>query len=178
MGTRALIVLQEPDGTELAVIYSQWDGCPSDLGKALGGILGQYEVGNGIQLGKVFVKPFANGMAELALHLICELKRQEWSQAVVTAKLIKSPSYPLPQKQYPAQIGHKPGGYYLYPAKTRDAGEEWLYFVGEREGKVWVRVAQAKDGLLDGQELWAGWAKDLATAKVYKKIEKSGRGEE
>lgn len=167
MGTRALIVLREPDNTELAVIYSQWDGYPSGLGKDLGVILGDYEVGNGIGM-KVYSKPFANGMADLGLHLICELKAEEWRGAERTAERVGSKSHPLPADQYPRQIGHKPGGYYLYPANTRDAGEEWLYFieVGENDA-VMITVAQAEDGIPDGNVVWKGPAKKLATKKVY-----------
>lgn len=171
MGTRALTVLQEPDGTELAVIYSQWDGYPAGLGKDLGKILGKYEVGNGIPGRKVFATPYANGISDLAMHLICELKQLEWKEKSRSAKIAGNQKhYPMPGSVYPKQIGHAPGGYYLYPAKTRDAGEEWLYFVGEREGKVWIRVAQAKDGQPDGVKLWEGWAKDLPKAAAKAEI--------
>jgi len=167
MGTRALVILKEPDNTELGVIYSQWDGYPAGLGKELGEILGEYEVGNGIPCKKVFSKPFANGMAELALHLICELKAKEWEEAEKTAKVVGGGSYPMPADQYPKQAGHKPGGYYLYPAGTRDAGEEWLYFVKEGEGgKVVIQVAQAEKGMPDGKVVWEGLAEKLATKKV------------
>lgn len=172
MGTRALIVLREPDPdlgiAELAVIYSQWDGYPSGLGKTLGEILGDYEVGNGIPGMKVFTKPFANGIPELAMHLICELKAREWKDAERAAEVVRSVRYPMPADQYPRQLGHKPGGYYLYPAGTRDAGEEWLYFieVGEN-GAVVISVAQAEDGIPDGNVVWKGPAKKLATKKVY-----------
>lgn len=177
MGTRALVVLQEPD-TELAVIYSQWDGYPSGLGKDLGEILGKYKVGNGIPCRKVFTKPFANGMSELAMHLICELKAKEWKAAETTAKRVGSGSYPLPARQYPKQIGHKPGGYYLYPAGTRDAGEEWLYFVKEGEnGEVLIQVARAESGMPDGKVLWEGLARQLATKRVLKWIEEKGQGD-
>jgi len=171
MGTRALIVLKEGPHTELAVIYSQWDGYPAGLGRILGEILGPYAVGNGIPCGKVFTKPFANGPADLAVHLICELKSREWAAAIKTAELVSSKSYPSPSQQYPAQIGHIPGSYYLYPAGTRDTRVEWLYFVwvGE-EGTVRIRVAQAKDGHPDGLVVWEGTAKDLAKKSIWNKI--------
>lgn len=179
MGTRALVVVKEPDNTELAVIYSQWDGYPSGLGKTLGEILGKYEVGNGIPMRKVFPKPFANGVNELIIHLLVELKRREWDHAAKTAKIVKSPnSYPLPEDQYPAQIGHKPGGYYLYPAGIRDAGEEWIYIVEAKDGKVWVQVREATSKAMgrgeaeqkDGELVWECWARDLAK-KAWKEEE-------
>lgn len=163
MGTRALVVVREPGNPELAVIYSQWDGYPSGLGKVLGEILGEYEIGNGIPMRKVFQKPFANGPSELIIHLLVELKRDEWDQAVKTAEVVgHTPGYPAPPDQYPAQIGHQPGGYYLFPAGTRDAGEEWLYFVEARDGKVWVGVAEAEQDKPNGKLVWKGWARDLA----------------
>lgn len=171
MGTRALIVLKEDHHTELAVIYSQWDGYPAGLGRILGEILGPYEVGNGIPCGKVFTKPFANGPADLAIHLICELKSREWEATTKTAELVNSKSRPSPSQQYPAQIGHTPGSYYLYPKGTRDAGEEWLYFVWVGEGgAVRIKVARAKDGHPNGIVVWEGTAKDLAKKSIRNKI--------
>jgi hypothetical protein len=171
MGTRALVILKEPDNTELTVIYSQWDGYPAGLGWELGEILGEYEVGNGIPGDKkVFSKPFANGIPELAMHLICELKAKEWEAAENTAKVVGEGSYPMPADQYPKQLGHKPGGYYLYPAGTRDTGEEWLYFVKEGEGgKVVIQVAKAENGMPDGKVVWEGLAGKLATKKVHRR---------
>jgi hypothetical protein len=61
--------------------------------------------------------------------------------------------------------GQEAGGFYLYPAGTRDAGEEYLYFVSAQAGEpVKLKVESVYD---DGQVLFDGpvseW--DLATVE-------------
>lgn len=39
-----------------------------------------------------------------------------------------------------AHFKEGPGSFYLYPAKTRNCWEDYIYTLTEREGKVWFKV--------------------------------------
>jgi len=71
MGTRALIVVQDYDGTEIAVIYRQYDGYTTGLGDNLAGFFKDFSIVNGYS-GKY--DPEANGMGCLAAQLVAHLK--------------------------------------------------------------------------------------------------------
>lgn len=106
MGTRSLTVFVENDGTEIAVLYRQFDGYPDGHGKELFGFLKGKILVNGLSgdQSKVF-----NGMGCLAGSVIAHFKTD-------------------------------PGHFYLYPAGTRNAGEEYIYTISDRKGKIHVKV--------------------------------------
>lgn len=99
MGTRALTVLMDGDLTdkEIAVLYNQFDGYPTGVGRDLKDFLLPFTVVNGIPYGDT--RKLANGMPCLAAQLVAHFK------------------------------GTEAGSVYLYPAGTRDAGEEYVYTV-------------------------------------------------
>ncbi len=103
MGTRSLTIFQEEDGTEIAVLYRQFDGYPTGHGADLKEFLSGFTVVNGYGLGEP--ERSANGMNCLAAQTIAHFKDGI-------------------------------GGFYLYPAGTRDAGEEYIYIVGYEKGRI------------------------------------------
>jgi hypothetical protein len=107
MGTRSLTVFVN-HGEEIAVLYRQYDGYPSGMGKDLSEFLIGLEVVNGIPTNQSY-KRYANGGACLAVQLIHYLKQ-------------KDAFNPCQQNAHGAA-----GNYYLYKAETRDVGEEWIY---------------------------------------------------
>ena len=116
MGTRSLTVFQEQDGTEIAVLYRQFDGYPTGHGAELKAFLSDFSVQDGISGGTP--ERAANGMGCLAAQVVAHFK-----QGI--------------------------GQFYLYPAGTRDAGEEYVYTVTYDRGHVGLKV-QAGDVTLFG----------------------------
>ena len=142
MGTRSLTVfLDAEDGgapRELAVLYRQFDGYPSghgrELARTLVTVLGNGQVRprplvNGLGQNKLEV---FNGMEDLAVQVIAELKaeQQRWD---TTKRAMRKAGV------------RQPGNFYLMPAGTRDAGEEYIYFVSSPErGRVGVEDPQCE----------------------------------
>jgi len=123
MGTRSLTVFVdtwEHEGQqcseEIVVMYRQMDGGPKWHGSELKEFLKQYRLVNGIG-GNPKTK-IANGMGCLAAQAIAHFKRNS-----DTGEL-------------------SAGGFYLYKAGTRDAGEEYIYTVypGKKEGTINLKV--------------------------------------
>jgi hypothetical protein len=115
MGTRSLTVFQESKehgGGEIAVMYRQMDGYPTGHGAELKEFLSPIKLVNGFSSGDKD-RIVANGMGCLAAQAVAHFKD-------------KSPI----------------GGIYLYPSKSRDCGEEYIYTVypGEKEGTINLRV--------------------------------------
>lgn len=114
MGTRSLTVFKDKD-KEIAVLYRQMDGYPSGQGADLDAILAKGNIVNGYG-GNMPGKAF-NGMSDLAVRTIVDLKTggQEYHNDI--------------------------GGFYLYPAGTRDCGEEYIYTVyADKNNQVCIRV--------------------------------------
>jgi hypothetical protein len=106
MGTRALTVIKEEDGTEICVIYRQMDGYPEGHGAELKDILKGVIMVNGITCGtKANDIIQANGMPCLTATIIKGLKKGV-------------------------------GGIYIYPAGTRDCGEDYIYTVTGKTGQA------------------------------------------
>lgn len=99
MGTRALTVFIDERGEEIAVLYRQFDGYPDGHGHELTSLLKGRSLVNGYTAEDEKSGNF-NGMNDLAAGVIAHFKS-------------KSPI----------------GGFYLYPAGTRDIGEEYIYSV-------------------------------------------------
>lgn len=110
MGTRCLTVIEDDQGTELLVMYRQYDGYPEGHGAELKSFLKGFKVINGIS--DPHATKTANGMGCLAAQIVSHFKQQ----------------FPL-------------GGIYLYPAGTRDCGEEYIYRVKVLHGGVYVSVS-------------------------------------
>jgi len=124
MSTRALVVFVDGE-TEIAVAYQHGDGYPSWLGVKLCEYLKGKDIVNGISSPRDAGSPF-NGINDLAIRTLYALK-----------------------------AGHSgpdmPGGLYLYPPRTRDMDEEFVYYVSERDGKPYVKVFDgAKNPLFEG----------------------------
>ena len=101
MGTRALTIVLDDTGKELAVFYRQMDGYPSGHGKELVEFLIKFTGVNGFGLA---TENLANGPWCLFPQIIAHFKNQ---------------------------VGH----FYLYPANTRNLGEEYIYYVSIQEGE-------------------------------------------
>ena len=97
MGTRCLTIIKRHDGTEIAVMYRQFDGYPDGHGLELAEFLSDLTVVNGIT-GEAELGRIANGPHCLAAQMIAHFKKE-------------------------------PGGIYLYPAGTRNVGEDYAYTV-------------------------------------------------
>jgi hypothetical protein len=109
MGTRSLTFVY--DGEEAIInMYRQYDGYPSGHGAELAEFLGQFEMGNGIPVGKTFEKKYANGMGCLAAQLVSNFK------------------------------GTEAGGFYLYPTSAVDCGQDYEYHIYKDAEGLRVRI--------------------------------------
>jgi hypothetical protein len=81
MGTRAIINIRDESGESILHLYSQWDGYPSGVGKALAVFLGGIRLVNGLtgkEHGSV-----ANGMGCLAAQVVSHFKTEVGSIYIV-----------------------------------------------------------------------------------------------
>jgi hypothetical protein len=106
MGTRSITILKEAD-TEIAVLYRQFDGHPESMGSDIIEALGGKTVVNGYSSNDQI-----NGAGDMAIQLIAWLKK----------------AMTMDRGYAPTAI-NSPGGLYLYPAGTRDCGEEFTYIL-------------------------------------------------
>jgi hypothetical protein len=81
MGTRAIINIHDEDRESILHLYSQWDGYPSGVGKALAVFLGGIRLVNGLT-GKES-GPVANGMGCLAAQVVSHFKTEVGSIYIV-----------------------------------------------------------------------------------------------
>lgn len=124
MGTRSLTVfIDEHTKKEIVVMYRQYDGYIEWYGKRLCEYLQSFEkVVNGMQ-GET--TKIANGMsclsAQVIMHMKGQIQRWDYNNRVFN---------PETGETEPALIeGNHEGGIYLYPAGTRNCGEEYIYVV-------------------------------------------------
>ena len=73
MGTRCLTVMEEEDGTEIAVLYRQMDGYPDGHGAELREYVKGKRMVNGIGSGDNLTNAF-NGAGDLAASIIAHFK--------------------------------------------------------------------------------------------------------
>ena len=73
MGTRCLTVFQDNDGTEIAVLYRQFDGYPDGMGNDLKEFLAPKRLVNGMSGDTSKV---ANGMGCLAAQIVAHFKTE------------------------------------------------------------------------------------------------------
>ena len=108
-------------GTEIVVMYRQYDGMPTGHGKALKEFLSGMKMVNGLGGdGRV-----ANGMPCLAAQVIGHFK---FGQGDAYKGMPKKRREKYTPKYLPA------GGFYLYPAGVRDCGEEYIYTLSIKGG--------------------------------------------
>lgn len=155
MGTRSITVFQDEKGSELVVLYRQFDGYPSAHGAELAAVLSGAVMVNGIPGGKQRV---FNGLGDLAVRCIAGLKTGQGESKARFAKVMADADLPAPSAESRGlAVWDEPGGFYLYPAGTRDVGEDYIYVVtcGElggaptlavrrwrREDKTFMRIGE------------------------------------
>ena len=155
MGTRSITVIKDENGEEICVLYRQFDGYPSGMGKDLKKFLSPIRLVNGITDKEDH--PIANGMSCLAAQIVAHFKSEDRSKC-----------------------GSLAGNIYLYPAGTRDAGEEYIYTIYPGEnGKVRMRVqagCMTMFGLPGTKQtnmpvLYDGYAYRFNLKRIEKKLE-------
>lgn len=122
MGTRTLVHIKDGKKT-IATIYRQYDGYPTGMGEDIKKALNNGEVDILNGYGGSSKIPAQfNGMGCLAAFLVGELKEQ------------------------------KIGNVYLMAANTKGAGEEYIYTLSEKKGKLCLKVEDVwnKAILFDG----------------------------
>lgn len=139
MGTRSIIHIKD-DKKTLATIYRQYDGYPTGMGEDIKGILNNGEV----EIlngygGSSRIPSQFNGMGCLAAFLVGELKDK------------------------------KIGNVYLYPANSKDMGEEYVYTLSNKKGKLYFKVQDVWNKKI----LFNGLLKDFCgkTAEGMTKLE-------
>lgn len=125
MGTRSLTVFVDEQGKEIVVMYRQYDGYIDYYGRKLHDYLATFDgVVNGIS-GDDYIKRTANGMACLSaqtiMHMKSQIENHDYNNRVFNPDTGNMESA--------LQEGNHCGGIYLYPAGTRDVGEEYIYIV-------------------------------------------------
>ena len=131
MGTRGISIFKDDDGKEIAVLYRQMDAYPSVHGKDLYDYLKNAVLTNGIGRDR---KAF-NGMSDLAVRTIVHLKKQRIIESRKTNEALKKINLGREVSDDEA------GQYYLYPAGTRDVGEEYVYELFVKEDKLCLKVS-------------------------------------
>lgn len=110
MGTRTLVHIKDGKKT-IATIYRQYDGYPTGMGEDIKEILNNGEVEILNGFGGSSKIPSQfNGMGCLAAYLVGELKEQ------------------------------KIGNVYLFAANSKDCGEDFVYTLSEKKGKLYMKV--------------------------------------
>ena len=110
MGTRTLVHVKDGRKT-IATIYRQYDGYPTGMGEDIKEILNNGKVEIlNGYSGSSRIPKQFNGMGCLAAYLVGELKQE------------------------------KIGNVYLYPANSKDCGEDFVYTITESKGKLNLKV--------------------------------------
>lgn len=121
MGTRSLTIFKEKD-KEIAVMYKQFDGYPSGLGMDYYNHFHDLHIVNGLRMDGLKV---ANGMGCFACQVITVLKMTELERNQKNAKNDFTGGL-RPESEWDKHYGMA-GGVYLFPAGTRDCGENYIY---------------------------------------------------
>jgi hypothetical protein len=131
MGTRSLTIVYEEAiehgvEKEIAVLYRQFDGYLDGMGKDIAKFLKGKQIVNGYSE-KDTVNGNFNGVNDLIVQLITSLKLEGGKDSQRMRK-----EFPATYKTKRPLISC--GNYYLYPAKTRDCGEEYVYEIRNENG--------------------------------------------
>ncbi len=132
MGTRTLVHIKDGKKT-IATIYRQYDGYPTGMGEDIKEILNNEEV----EIlngynGSTKIPAQFNGMGCLAAFLVGELKQ----------KAI--------------------GNVYLFAANSKDCGEDFVYTLTQKNGKVLIKVQDVYNKKI----LFSGLLKDFNGEKA------------
>lgn len=148
MGTRSLTAIKQgnKDSEEICVIYSQFDGYPEGHGLLLKKLLAKLAIVNGLNSANPNV---ANGMSCLAAQLVTLLKLEHLKTEKRLIKITNKDA------KFKVRGDGMAGCYYLEPAGTRDAGEDYLYTLylvkypeeqeGERRKALWEKCKAKGD---------------------------------
>jgi len=159
MGTRSLTAFVDEQGKELVVMYRQYDGYIDYYGRKLHDYLATFDaVVNGIK-GDDYVKRTANGMsclsAQTIMHMKSQIENRDYNNRVFNPD--------TGHMESALQEGNHCGGVYLYPAGTRDCGEEYVYIV-KCSVKKGIHLAAWKPGWksieLEDQLIHEGYIRD------------------
>jgi hypothetical protein len=118
MGTRARVNVIDGNQT-LVSIYRQMDGYPDSLGKELADFAGPMTIVNGYSMDQ-HAPEYANGMGCLAAQLIAHLK--------LNSDYVKH--------------GGVIGNVYIRDTSDESHGEEYVYNLTERDGKVHMTILE------------------------------------
>ena len=140
MGTRSLTVfIDEHSKKEIVVMYRQYDGYIEYHGKRLCDYLQSFdEVVNGIGAND-YVRKTANGMscltAQAIMHFKSKIENRDYNTKVFNPETGFMESAVMK--------GNHTGGIYLYPAGTRDYGEEYIYVVKKLKKGITLEAYKA-----------------------------------
>ena len=128
MGTRALIHIKDGRQT-LLTLYRQMDGMPTGLGDEIKTVLnnGWVEIINGYSGNDKAPEKF-NGMGCLAAFLVGALKLHGYGE------ICRNPI----------------GSVYIYPANSKDVGEEYTYTLTSKKTKIYLEVKHGEVSIFKG----------------------------
>jgi len=150
MGTRSLTVVMDGN-KEILCMYRQMDGYIEGHGADLVAAFKGFKLTNGIAGD---AKKTANGINCLAAQVVAHFKR-------ITDE----------NRKYAHDNGDglEVGQFYLYAPETREVGEEYIYRLSERDGRIWLDISEGevawfgmpgtKPDLMDW--IYSGWLDDL-----------------
>jgi hypothetical protein len=113
---------------EILCMYRQFDGYLSGHGVDLLNAFKGFRITNGISGD---AKKTANGMGCLAAQVVAHFKKTSGTN------------------DYNNGAGLQVGGFYLYAPETREVGEEFIYRLSEKSGRIWLDVSE-------GEVAWFG----------------------
>lgn len=128
MGTRSLTCVMDGN-QEILCLYRQYDGYLTGHGADLVSMFKGYKITNGISGDACKT---ANGMGCLAAQLVGMLKQNDK----------KSPHYDNGK-------GFQVGNFYILAPESREHGEEFIYRLSEKDGRIWLDVSE-------GEVAWFG----------------------
>ena len=174
MGTRSLTKVLDEEGKEILCLYRQFDGYPEGHGADLKEFLKGMKLTNGYSTDQKEDGGWANGMGCLAGQLVA------WFKTAPEGKFIgKSGAY----KQVPThpKRGRIINSIYLYPPKTTDCGEEFIYEVSSvcHHKRPKKEIPNGRDAIINlkviecykGTTIYDGPADKFDIKKAQKKVD-------
>lgn len=143
MGTKTLVHIKDRKKT-IATIYRQYDGYPTGIGEDIKEILNNGEVEILNGYGGSSKIPAQfNGMGCLAAYLVGELKEQ------------------------------KIGNVYLFTPNAKDCGEDFVYTLSEKNGKLYMKVQDVWNKAILFNGLLKDFCGEIAEGKTPLEVELS-----
>ncbi len=127
MGTRCLTTVMDRN-EEILCLYRQFDGYPEGHGIELLAAFKGWRVSNGIGSG-VEIERSANGMGCFAAQVV---------------QIFKTAGTHDRKAGHVTKNGAAVGGYYIYAPRARGVGEEFIYRLSERDGRIWLDVSEGE----------------------------------